>query len=80
MAAAAIGVPDLASGEAIRVFVVPQSKAELNAETVIVHCQQRLAHHMIPKEVVFLKSLPMNAHGKVVKALLREAQASDDPT
>ncbi len=80
VAAAAIGVPDLVSGEAIRVFVVPQSKAELNAETVIAHCQQRLAHHMIPKEVVFLKSLPMNAHGKVVKALLREAQASDDPT
>jgi acyl-CoA synthetase (AMP-forming)/AMP-acid ligase II len=32
----------------------------------------RMARHMIPKEIVVIDSLPTNAHGKVVKAMLRE--------
>jgi long-chain acyl-CoA synthetase len=39
------------------------------------HCRQSMARHMVPKEVIFIDSLPMNAHGKVIKAKLKEMVA-----
>lgn len=71
VAAAAIGEPDLARGEAIKVFATLRSGSTLRPEDVVAHCARRLAHHMVPKEVVIVDALPMNAHGKVVKAQLR---------
>lgn len=73
VAAAAIGEPDEVRGEAIKVFAVLRTGSHLTADDVIAHCAQRLARHMVPKEVVFIDSLPMNPHGKVVKAELRKA-------
>jgi acyl-CoA synthetase (AMP-forming)/AMP-acid ligase II len=73
VAAAAIGEPDEVRGEAIKVFAVLRTGSHLTADDVIAHCAQRLARHMVPKEVAFIDSLPMNPHGKVVKAELRKA-------
>jgi acyl-CoA synthetase (AMP-forming)/AMP-acid ligase II len=70
--AAVIGEPDLVRGEAIWAFVVQRSGATLTGGDIISHCASRLANYMVPKEVVFLDHLPMNAHGKIVKNELRQ--------
>jgi acyl-CoA synthetase (AMP-forming)/AMP-acid ligase II len=75
VAAAVIGVPDLVLGEAIWAFVVPASNSQVTADEIITHCREKLAKHMVPGEVVFIKSLPMNAHGKIVKAELKKLAA-----
>jgi acyl-CoA synthetase (AMP-forming)/AMP-acid ligase II len=76
VAAAAIGEPDLVRGEAIKVFITLRDGSSLIPRDVIAHCIRRLAQHMVPKEVVVVDQLPMNAHGKVVKAELRARLAS----
>lgn len=70
--AAVIGEPDLVRGEAILAFVVRRSGAQLEPSDIINHCGNRLANYMVPKTVIFLDSLPMNAHGKIVKNELRK--------
>jgi acyl-CoA synthetase (AMP-forming)/AMP-acid ligase II len=72
VAAAVIGEPDLVRGEAIVAFVVVRSGTQLTASEVIAHCAERLTNYMIPKDVVFIDHLPINAHGKVVKNELRK--------
>ncbi len=72
MAAAVIGEPDLVRGEAIKAFVVLHAGSALTGEEIIAHCGRRLAHHMVPRDVVFIDALPLNANGKVVKTELRK--------
>jgi acyl-CoA synthetase (AMP-forming)/AMP-acid ligase II len=76
VAAAAIGVPDLARGEAINVYVTLRTGSQLTSEEVIAHCKRRIAAHMVPHEVNMVKSLPMNANGKVLKAVLKQQAQS----
>ena len=71
VAAAAIGVPDDLTGEAIKVFTVLKKKSDLTPEAIITHCKKNLPRHMVPKEITILDKLPMNAHGKVVKSALK---------
>ena len=72
VSAAAIGVPDELQGEAIRVFVTLKSNTQITPEEIIRYCKQSMARHMIPRDVVILDRLPMNAHGKVIKSILRD--------
>jgi acyl-CoA synthetase (AMP-forming)/AMP-acid ligase II len=75
VATAVIGEPDLVRGEAIKAFVVLHEGATLTPEEILAHCRQRVANHMVPREVVFINQLPLNAHGKVVKNELRNLSA-----
>jgi len=72
VSAAAIGVPDDIQGEAIKVFVTLRKGNSLSQEEILVYCHQRMARHMVPKEIIIVDSLPTNAHGKIVKTALRE--------
>lgn len=72
VAVAAVGIPDLVSGEAIQVFAVLRSGATVIPENIIAHCAQHLPRYMVPKAVKFLPQLPMNSAGKVVKSELRQ--------
>jgi long-chain acyl-CoA synthetase len=71
--AAAIGEPDDIQGEAIIVYITLRKGARLTEKDVKSHCRQRMAPHMVPKHVVILDHLPMNAHGKIIKSALRES-------
>jgi acyl-CoA synthetase (AMP-forming)/AMP-acid ligase II len=73
VSAVAVGEPDLSVGEAIKVFVTLKQGSELTTESILAYCRARLARHMQPKEVVILDQLPTNAHGKVIKSMLRAA-------
>jgi long-chain acyl-CoA synthetase len=71
VSAAAIGEPDDMLGEAIKVFVTVKNGSLVTSEGLLNYCKTRLARYMIPKEIVIVSQLPLNAHGKVVKSELR---------
>lgn len=75
VSAAAIGVPDLVRGEAIQVYVVLRKGAHLTVDDILAHCRQRMATHMVPRDIFVVDRLPMNEQGKIRKSALR-AQAA----
>ena len=69
--AAAIGIPQEQSGEAVRLFVVRRDPA-LTADDVIAHCREQLTRYKVPREVVFRDDLPKTNVGKILRRELRE--------
>lgn len=72
VSAAAVGVPDDLLGEAIKVFATLKNGASITSGELLNYCKARMVRYMVPKEIVFLKQLPLNAHGKVVKSQLKQ--------
>ncbi|SDK83872.1 long-chain acyl-CoA synthetase [Modicisalibacter muralis] len=70
--AAAIGVADDNSGEAIKLFVVSRSDT-LDAETLRGWCKKELAAYKVPKLIEFRDELPKTNVGKVLRRELRES-------
>ncbi len=70
MEAAAIGVPDPAFGQRLRVYVVVRPGQSLDADGVRDYVRSNLARYKIPRDVVFVAQLPRTPSGKVVKRLL----------
>jgi HIP---CoA ligase len=69
---AVVGKPDERLGEVGLAYVVTRPGASLSAADVIAHCRERLANFKVPREVVFVATLPRNAGGKVLKRDLRQ--------
>lgn len=75
--AAAIGMPDEHSGEAVKLFVISRNPA-LTQQEVIDHCRNKLTRYKCPKSVEFRKELPRTNVGKILRRELREqSQAAD---
>ena len=70
MEAAAIGVPDEDSGEAIRMFIV-RKDPNLTEEALIAFFREQLTGYKIPREIVFKEELPKTNVGKVLRRALR---------
>ena len=68
--AAVIGVPDTASGEAVKAFIVKKHKGLTKAE-IKQHCVQALTAYKVPHQIEFIESLPKNHVGKVLKRQLK---------
>lgn len=68
---AVVGQPDEEWGEALHAFIVPEGDGSTTSEAIIEHCRTRLAAYKVPKAVSFLRSLPRNPAGKLVKKELR---------
>lgn len=69
---ACVGVPDEKTGEAIKLYVVRASGAELLAEQVIAHCRSQLTAYKVPKLVAFVEALPKSTVGKILRRELRQ--------
>jgi long-chain acyl-CoA synthetase len=69
--AGVIGVPDDATGEAVRAYVVKRDPA-LTEEQLREHCRQYLTGYKIPKQFVFRDELPKTPVGKVLRKDLRD--------
>jgi fatty-acyl-CoA synthase len=64
---AVIGVDDAQYGQRLKAFVVLGPGKELSADEVKAYVKENLARYKVPRDVVFVKELPRNATGKVVK-------------
>jgi long-chain acyl-CoA synthetase len=73
--AAAVGVPDPRSGEAVKLVVVKKDP-ELTAEALMEHCRKNLTGYKVPRQVEFRTSLPHSNIGKVLRRALREPIAA----
>jgi long-chain acyl-CoA synthetase len=67
---ACVGVPDAATGEAVKLVIVKSDPA-ITAEDVRNFCRPRLAAYKVPKQVEFRSELPKSAVGKILRRELR---------
>lgn len=70
--AGVVGIPDAVYGEEIKAFVVMKPDKRVNEEELIAFCKDRLPTFKSPKKIQFMKSLPRNILGKVLRAELRK--------
>lgn len=68
---AIVGVPDDVYGEAVTAFIEPEADVILVEDELIRWCAFELASYKKPKHVVFMRELPRNSTGKVIKNELR---------
>ena len=69
--AAAIGVPDEHSGEAVKLFIVKRDPS-LTEEAVREFCKERLTGYKRPKHIEFRSELPKTNVGKILRRELRD--------
>ena len=68
---AAIGVPDDASGEKVKLFVV-RSNPDLSEAAILDFCAQNLTNYKRPKVIAFVDDLPKTNVGKILRRELRD--------
>jgi fatty-acyl-CoA synthase len=68
---AVVGRPDDRWGEVPVAFVVVRANATATSDELLEHCRSQLARFKVPKDIVFLDTLPRNPSGKVLKRELR---------
>jgi acyl-CoA synthetase (AMP-forming)/AMP-acid ligase II/uncharacterized membrane protein len=74
---AIIGVDDEKFGQRLKAFVVKGSGGP-GEDAIKKHVKSQLAGYKVPRDVEFLKELPRNATGKVVKRDLEEREDGDE--
>jgi fatty-acyl-CoA synthase len=73
---AVIGLAHERWGETPCAVVVSADGEEVDAEELIAHCRERIAHYKCPTVVVTVAELPKTASGKIVKLGVRELVAA----
>jgi len=74
---AVVGVPDRKWGEVGVAFVVPSARG-LTPDDVVAWAKDHMANYKVPRRVVIVDTMPLNATGKVLKSELRAALASQE--
>lgn len=69
--AAAIGIPDEHSGEAVKIFAV-RNKDSVTEQDVVDYCRKNLTNYKRPKAVEFRDELPKTNVGKILRRKLRD--------
>ena len=67
---AVIGVPDEATGEAVKAFIVKRDQ-NVTTEELRAHCKAHLTGYKVPKRVEFRDELPKSNVGKILRKDLR---------
>lgn len=67
---AAVGMPDLYSGEVVKLFVVRRDPL-LSEAAIHAWCQQQLSRYKCPKVIEFKEELPKSTVGKILRRALR---------
>jgi acyl-CoA synthetase (AMP-forming)/AMP-acid ligase II len=74
---AVIGIPDSHWGESVMAVCVARGERVPAAEELIAFCRERLGGYKIPRRYEFIKELPRNPSGKILKRVLREPYWKD---
>ena len=67
---ACIGVPDEATGEAVKLYVVKTDES-LTEGDIREFCRERLAGYKVPRQIVFIDELPKSSVGKILRRELK---------
>jgi acyl-CoA synthetase (AMP-forming)/AMP-acid ligase II len=74
---AVVGAPDTRLGEIPVAYVVPARGRCVDPAAIIGWARERLANYKVPRHVIAVAELPINAAGKVVKEELRARAAAE---
>ncbi|GAB4074046.1 fatty acid--CoA ligase family protein [Barrientosiimonas marina] len=69
---AVIGVPSVSMGEDVLACVVKKEDYNITEKALIEYCQLHLAKYKTPRQIVFVKDLPRNGVGKILKMRLKD--------
>jgi long-chain acyl-CoA synthetase len=72
--AAAVGVSDPKTGEAVKLYVVKKDP-NLTADQLIEHCRANLTAYKVPRQITFRNELPKTNVGKILRRELRDEKA-----
>jgi long-chain acyl-CoA synthetase len=70
--AAAVGVPDAATGEAVKLYIVKKD-ANLSTAEVTAYCRANLTGYKMPRHIEFRGALPKSPVGKILRRQLRDS-------
>ena len=70
--AAVVGEPNELHGEIPIAYIALQDNASVTVADIRAFCRQHLGRYEVPRKVVFMKELPKNATGKILKRELRK--------
>jgi len=70
--AAVVGVPDDKWGESVKGFVVVGENSSLSEDEIIGYTRTQIAAYKCPKTIEFIKELPRNPSGKILRRELRD--------
>ncbi len=70
---AVIGVPNIKTGEAVKLFVVTHNK-ELTADNIKEFCKDKLTGYKTPRQIEFRDELPMTPVGKILRRELKDEE------
>ncbi len=68
---AAVGVPDVKSGEAVKLYAVKRDE-KVTAEDILGHCRRHLTGYKVPRDIEFRTDLPKSNVGKILRRELRD--------
>ena len=69
--AAVVGIPDAVRGEAVKAFVVLADGARASVDELRTLCRAAIADYKVPGCIEFVRALPKNPTGKILKKDLR---------
>ena len=75
--AAVVGVPDPRYVEELCAWIKLKAGTSASEDEIKAFCKAKLAHYKVPRYVVGVGALPINATGKVLKDELRARAAAD---
>ncbi len=73
---AVVGIPDEIRGESVRAYISLKEGAVATGEEIRRFCRQHMADYKLPKQIIFLDSLPKTATGKIRKEDLKHIPLS----
>ncbi|MDO9541749.1 MAG: long-chain fatty acid--CoA ligase [Kiritimatiellia bacterium] len=68
---AVVGEPHKLHGEIPIAYISAVEGKELNTDAIRAFCRDNLGRHEIPRKIIFMRELPKNAAGKILKRELR---------
>ena len=74
---AVIGIPSEKWGEAVKAIIVLKEGANTDRDAIIAFAKEKIAGFKCPKSVDFVKALPRNPSGKILRKDLREPYWKD---